>query len=339
MERLNTYIKHYFRAMYYNKCNTFHFSMLHDDFVNIVNECPKLEEYLVRIYNTYKKLDRGMQTYIYKGFIKNNLIEKLCTGLVEPIHYEEIPQTMRELFKKFFYYLYDDLLGTVALETACSSFHDYHQKFLEENDNMAFCPFCGLFPLTNQGVKYRDDYDHYFPRSIYIFNSVNFKNLIPMCNICNSMVKGNKDIIYDGRNKTNRRKAYYPYRNQINVGDVKVLVDQDHSGGFEIQLLYPSALSEEMESWMDIFDIKSRYRGVITDSSKRWNKRFRSSYKRTLGKQPTMDFSDFVAEELSHLDDRNYENTAFLEKAYIEFMAQFDSFESDLKETIRNGSE
>jgi len=337
MEKLNKYIKHYFRTIYYTKSDAFSLTMLHSDFVEIVKECSSLEKYLVEIFDTYKRLSNDEQKYIYKGVKRNNFIEKLCGSLVEPVHYEDIPGSIRKLLKKFFYYLYDDLIGTVAYETACCSFHDYHQDFLKENESVAFCPFCGLFPLTNQGVKYRDDYDHFFPRSIYIFNSVNIKNLIPMCNICNSKVKRDKDIIYRGNNRSNRRKVYYPYRNNsdnVKIGDVKVTMDFDNTGHIEIQLHYPLELSEEMEAWIDIFDIINRYKGVMSGSCKRWNERFRKKYKRSICKESSLNFSDFVKDELLCIEDRGFEERSFLEKAYLEYITQLDSFESDLKETV-----
>ena len=53
----------------------------------------------------------------------------------------------------------------------------------------------------------REAYDHYLPKVLYPFNSINFRNLAPACHECNSTYKLGKDPAH---NPAGRRKAFNP---------------------------------------------------------------------------------------------------------------------------------
>ncbi|RLD89272.1 MAG: hypothetical protein DRJ09_06835 [Bacteroidetes bacterium] len=84
----------------------------------------------------------------------------------------------------------------------------HYKEFMKSNTE-GICPFCGIHTIKENNHKYREVYDHYIPKAIYPFVSLNFKNLAPMCQECNSTYKGTKVPIEDDNKK--RKLAFYPY--------------------------------------------------------------------------------------------------------------------------------
>lgn len=67
------------------------------------------------------------------------------------------------------------------------------------------CPYCNRNYITTyieqNSTKSTADADHYYPKSLYPILQMNIYNLIPSCNVCNSKMKGFKDI-----------RHLYPYK-------------------------------------------------------------------------------------------------------------------------------
>ncbi len=59
------------------------------------------------------------------------------------------------------------------------------------------CPYCNRNYITSyekDSLKTTADADHYYPKSLYPILQMNLYNMVPSCNVCNSKMKGNKDI-------------------------------------------------------------------------------------------------------------------------------------------------
>ncbi|HYF68751.1 MAG TPA: hypothetical protein VD884_11475 [Ohtaekwangia sp.] len=157
----------------------------------------------------------------------------------------------------------------------------HYKKFIEENfdGHEGICPFCGLSSIKGNDHSKLEAYDHFIPKGTYPFNSINFKNLAPMCHECNSSYKlelnpvANIDPLTKG---TVRRKAFYPYSKvywkieiaiELKNPDLKSLQKE------EIEIV-PKCISreEEIESWMDAFGIEERYRAKLLGkhAGKKW---------------------------------------------------------------------
>lgn len=168
----------------------------------------------------------------------------------------------------FFKGLYS-LLGLSDLKAKTGNIDDHYRAFMMKNIN-GKCPFCGIHDV--KGVQYhskREAYDHYLPKGVYPFNSINFKNLAPACHECNSSYKLTKDPAYNPKDplltKTNgKRKPFYPYaanshKIELNLkfgcGDWTDIKTKD------IELTFgPEELREQITTWDDVYGIQERYK-------------------------------------------------------------------------------
>lgn len=217
------------------------------------------------IFQEFKKLRMSDRDKIKNGYYSNNNIEKLCHNVnnIVPLNYDDvkvIDENLSLQLKKFFNDLYDKVLNLAIIKDKIGNIDEHYKLFVNENSKKV-CAICGLASFFDSSLKYREAYDHYLPKSIYPFISVNFKNLVPICNKCNSYFKKAKDPLYDS-NK-NRRKAFYIYDDinpsitiklHIMKKDLRNL-DKDNIK-IEIGSL---EYKDEVETWNELFQIKDRY--------------------------------------------------------------------------------
>ncbi|BBA33701.1 uncharacterized protein sS8_1744 [Methylocaldum marinum] len=139
------------------------------------------------------------------------------------------------------------------------------------------CPFCGLGDIKGVHHTRREAYDHYLPKALYPFNSINFRNLAPACHECNSTYKLSKDPTH---NAAGRRKAFYPYTTGASPIEITVELntsDIDHLKPTDIQLTFgPAAVHEEIETWKEVYGIDERYKAKCCDGdAKDWLEQLR----------------------------------------------------------------
>jgi hypothetical protein len=72
----------------------------------------------------------------------------------------------------------------------------FGEKLQKENE-IYICPYCeknyiNLVETENKTIK--PDLDHFYPKSKYPFLACCIENLIPACQVCNSRLKGDKEI-------------------------------------------------------------------------------------------------------------------------------------------------
>jgi len=209
-------------------------------------------------------------------YASNNNIHKICKKKLSPINYKELEAFYKLLaheMNEFYTMLYDHILDKAIIETKFSSLDNYNKEFLKIN-NIGICPFCGLKEIYEEDSQNKNAYDHYLPKGTYPFNSVNFKNLAPMCDDCNgSSNKGTKDPLF--KNGT-RRKSFYSFVNSNNLDfNIELTVN---SKNYNIELkdidinIHSRNNQEEIETWNDIFSIKTRYKTACSSNSqgKEW---------------------------------------------------------------------
>ncbi|MFB2553388.1 HNH endonuclease [Ensifer soli] len=118
------------------------------------------------------------------------------------------------------------------------------ENHVDRTVQLGICPFCGIGSIKRAHFKEREAYDHYLPKSIYPFNSINFRNLAPACHECNSSYKLTKDPAHSG---VGRRKAFYPYSESSYLIELDMTlqhcdIDELTPGDVEIQF-GPAVLS------------------------------------------------------------------------------------------------
>lgn len=221
------------------------------------------------IYNLFASLSSHEIDQFKKWYQGNNDIEKVCANepAIQLLRYKDVISTHPALGKQlaaFFRGLYDNaFLGLSVIKEKIGTVKDHNKKFFEAN-NVGKCPFCGISDLKGVHHTRREAYDHYLPKYRYPFNSINFRNLAPACNECNSTYKLSKDPAHS---PIGRRKAFNPYSTSIYAIQLQVNLrhaDIDNLRATDVELKFgPALLSEEIETWKDVYGIEERYKAKL----------------------------------------------------------------------------
>jgi 5-methylcytosine-specific restriction endonuclease McrA len=281
------------------------------------------------IFKIFKTLTPDEISQLKLWYHSNNNIKYLCMNdpAVTPSTYSDICQLNESLsvaLKSFFVKLYSkDLLSLKALSDKIENIDDHYTEFVNINSK-GKCPFCGLYDIDSEYVHTRDAYDHYLPKSKYPFSSINFRNLAPICNKCNSGFKGTKDPLYgkDG----NRSKTFYPYNPipynieidiKLNSADIDNLAPEDITFTFG-----PASLAEELKTWDNLFGIEERYKAKCCSAdAKYWITQIieeSNSYE----KSP----SEILSVNLEIARKNPFSQNNFLRKPFLEACAALDIF-------------
>jgi hypothetical protein len=266
-------------------------------------------EHVERIYGLFATLDDPAIDQFKRWYRGNNDIEKVCLNdpATQLVRYTDIPAAHKNLsdeLSSFFRGLYSQsLLDLAALRAKIGDIDDHYKTFVKIN-NAGKCPFCGISDLYGEYHSKREAYDHYLPKALYPFNSINLRNLVPACHDCNSSYKTSKDPARPAKDPARgaqRRKVFYPYctntrRIEIAVAiakaDVSALSPQDIGIHFG-----PAALVDEIDTWRDVYGIDERYKAKvlgdndgkywITQVLDEWNEEGKSpdDFLRTLARQ------------------------------------------------------
>lgn len=223
-----------------------------------------------RIYGLFADLSPLQIEQLRLWYRANNDIELVCANdpSVQVKRYADFPGNLNELrdqLASFFKGLYSHL-DIAALKAQIGNIDDHYDSFVKVNDE-GKCPFCGISDIFGEYHSTREAYDHYLPKALYPFNSINFKNLVPACHHCNSSYKTSKDPAHqkkDPAGGAHRRKVFYPY--QACVRKVEISVRLAHSNFDAISRdditfeFGPPEMAEELATWCDVYGIEERYR-------------------------------------------------------------------------------
>ncbi|MEH6543586.1 MAG: hypothetical protein V7721_06545 [Porticoccaceae bacterium] len=219
------------------------------------------------IYQHFLGFNDAQIEQLKEWYKANNNIEQLCDNnpAVVPVTYQQLElfnKPLSDEIKSFFKKLYgDDILALKAVRDKIGKIDDHYDQFMHTNTK-GKCPFCGLSDVKGVHHSKREAYDHYLPKGIYPFNSINFYNLAPMCNECNSSYKLAKDPLNDGIG--DRRRSFYVYSNIINIPYVAITLasnDINNLTPTDINLSMTSATHQEhVDTWMDVYGLDERYK-------------------------------------------------------------------------------
>lgn len=222
------------------------------------------------VYNAYKLIaEKDERDKIIKAFQDSNKIESLCGNdqTLEIITINDIHASLKQPIENLFSYLYNTASNyhlftnyvNITIGTSIDNFITHHK--------IEVCPVCGLEGFLNLDGQARLALDHWLCQDIFPFSSVNFNNLIPIGDKCNSRpAKGNKNILI---NKNGERKlAYYPYKNYNGINARFAFIEEpsfeQEYGSWQF-LIEPKVANEidDFESWDETFNIKSRYNSFV----------------------------------------------------------------------------
>jgi hypothetical protein len=236
-----------------------------------------------RIYGLFSALTAAQISQFQHWYQGNNDLENLCANdpQVHLARHADIAVTHKALGKQlaaFFKGLYSQsLLDLAALRAKIGDIDDHYQAFVTTN-KAGKCPFCGINDLLGEYHSKREAYDHYLPKALYPFNSINFRNLVPACHHCNSSYKTSKDPAHkpkDPAGEVVRRKVFYPFSTTPHVIDLQVKLghaDIENLMPVDIELVFgPANVAEKIDTWKDVYVIEERYRGkLLGGDGKAW---------------------------------------------------------------------
>jgi hypothetical protein len=343
IEKLHSYLNFFFSVMFNDANKRFNKSkLIHSDFRGIFDHYEKISKPLRKIFKVYHTLTTTEQRKLKNAFENNNKIAEICSNAIEPIQYFELDSSIRDVIYDFYIFLWESALAYKNVVDNGSSVTAHFEEFVNPTyQQVLICPFCGLETLLSSNDAKdgkRDDYDHYIPKKLYPFNSVNFKNLVPMCHRCNSKYKGQKDTIFKERNKVSRRKVFFPFDSSLASNKIELKIDTDEvtlsdNDNWTICISDSQGYNEEIESWNDIFDIKSRYKNKIKQFEKVWIEGILKKYKREISRG-TYEKSLFQEDFLDDIDIFDTVN-GIIQHAYYDFF--FENLDLELLEPSITG--
>lgn len=274
-----------------------------------------------RIYDLFSALTVAQVDQFKQWYQANNSLEKVCANdPTAPLaRYVDIAVNYKDLADQlgtFFKGLYSkSLLDLAALREKIGEIGDHYRAFVQVNKDEK-CPFCGIGGIKGSHHSKREAYDHYLPKALYPFNSINFRNLAPACHECNSTYKLSKD---PARNPAGRRKAFYPFAaagQTIHIHVVLQHCDIENLKPADVQMHFgPAAVFEEIETWKDVYGIEERYKAKLCGEhdGKYWLCQVLDEY-RNCDKLP----ADILAMRARQAQSHPYAECNFLRKPFLD---------------------
>lgn len=297
------------------------------------------------LYELFATLSPSQIAQLRQWYQSNNNIELICANdpTVLIARYSDIADINPVLSGKlasFFKELYSQkLLGLSALRAKIGHIDDHYDAFMRVNAPEK-CPFCGIIDMLSIYHSKREAYDHFLPKGLYPFNSINFRNLVPACHCCNSSYKTTMDPSFspkDPAGEATRRKSFYPY--STNAGKIEVLIDFDVSDidrltPAGIRLSFgPADLHEEIETWKAVYGINERYKAKCCSAdAKDWLEQVRIM-RDNHGIAP--DAALAVCQEQTAI--KPFANSNFLKLAFLEGCQRVGLLH-EIEEHLPNGS-
>lgn len=279
------------------------------------------------IYELFAPLSAQEIDQLKRWYQGNNDLEKVCANdpATQLGRYADIAVNHKNLADQlgfFFKELYSQsLLGLAALRKKIGDIDDHYQAFVQTN-KAGKCPFCGINDLLGEYHSKREAYDHYLPKVLYPFNSINFRNLVPACHHCNSSYKTSKDPAYtpkDPARAVHRRAVFYPYKTTPH--SIQLQIDLQHSDIDKLTLaditlqFGPAAITQEIDTWKEVYDIEERYKSKLCTESdgKAWLTQVLDEW-RELGKDP----QDFLKTLAFNTGKRPFTDCNFLKQPFLD---------------------
>ncbi len=187
---------------------------------------------LLNLLALFNDLLNPTATLYFKIFVEGDPIELRRIHQILLIGYEflfedqEIKEPFKTIFEKIFNY--EDFKN--------DGINNWNAYDLTNSINLKVCPYCNrLFTYTvrdrNNGALTRPELDHYLPKSKYPYFSLSFFNLIPCCNICNSIKRDNEfsslSIFHPYlENDTGEEDIHFEFRYDENSETVEEIKEQ-----------------------------------------------------------------------------------------------------------------
>lgn len=226
---------------------------------------------LSTMYDEFRTLSPWQIRLFRKAVYCNNKIKDLCECKLKPVHYSELENAVGEghrlliaAIRQFCYSIYNDCIRRAPFYHEFGKIDDYYRNLVNRNTT---CVMCGV---PKRILSALDDkmsaFDHYLPRDLYPFNSVNTANLVPTCDNCNTKYKGVKDPLFGVKGDYGRNcqlQCFYPF--SIRYYDIKINIELLSNYRLEMPMddvvvtLSCDGVQDQVDNWDRIYNIKKRY--------------------------------------------------------------------------------
>lgn len=338
IEKFQIWLDHLVKVVWCRNGGAYSINLLHADLKAVVEEIANDDrikaDYLDGPIKTIdalfqNHLTAAQRAQVSQWYDHNNDIEVLCgnDALKTPGTYSDIRTINADLEKElraFSKSLFTDVIHLKAVTRRTAEIDAHYDAFVTENDE-GKCPYCGYGDIKGQKHSKREAYDHFLPKGTYPFNSVNFRNLAPMCHECNSSYKLQKDPVRHidplrNAKTFTRRKAFYSYAAAapgISIDVALTTTDLANISQADITLTITSpGRAEEVESWKDVFGIDERYKAKFCakNDGKAW---LQQIVEECANSQLNLTSSDLLDMVLRSAERAPYDSANFLKKPFL----------------------
>ncbi len=314
-EKLHELVTHIVLDVWYNaKGKRFYLNRIKEGkyFRSKVSKTPAyLKKPIILIYRICSKFNQKQLDSIKEAFLSNNKIEMLCNNTIMPVFYTDLEKQTSTNFvkevKKFFNNLYSKIFNQEPF-----NLNNHYTEFFKKNINI--CPSCGIRPLEKTSENHRDDYDHYLPKSEYLFTSVNLRNLIPMCTNCNQYRKKTKNPI---RRYGRKRKAFFYYSKDLSDILIKIKILDFNLCNITISFS-SKTMQSNVDTWNYLFNLSNQYKEFLCHEhfGLGWHRRLYQTSKRYAN--PELYIEDEINNALWYAKENPLDDYIFLKAPFFQ---------------------
>lgn len=217
-------------------------------------------------------LNRRQKQALKDALVLNTEPCAFLADRTEPL--PSIPASVSPALKTLAVHLFQRTAKLKGVERACGEcIDDHYARFRQGNapGNGNVCCVCGTEYLAqvrsdeNDNEQWRGPYDHLLAKDLYPLYGVDPKNLLPICNTCNSKAKLAKDLILKGGM---RRLSFSPWTEHASWKEIEVVVDDKTYLFPRVVVNFRSAdpdRKEKLSTWDDVYAIRSRVEGEFIE--------------------------------------------------------------------------
>jgi hypothetical protein len=220
----------------------------------VLRRRPSLCDNRIKFLDRFERLTKAKRALVRQAMLRHNQIPGIFDDGNVALRLSDLPKSIRKPIRDFYAAAFR-ILSDLGLR-------DENYKRLYDHLNDKVCAYCGIETLDAPGGP-REALDHYLPSNHYPFAGVNFRNLTPMGNKCNSRYKLQRDVLRDTAG--NRRSCFDPYAGpalSLNLEDSRPfegeVVGLVTCPDWVIQ--WQGGDPNKIQTWEEVFNIPERYR-------------------------------------------------------------------------------
>jgi len=195
------------------------------------------------------------------------LVSNPTSGMLQAVFDTDWKRAVGD-FMKYFYAIFGDTFPEYLFsDNTRYSRQDFVRSFGHANPDLFLCSICDTVAYRTRDSQHTyTNVDHFFPQAQYPHLSIHPFNLVPICSLCNSGIKGQRDPLYG---VTDITQLLLPYSNEPGLSEqayIKVQPQSDMSNRDKhpLNLVFQHTKTFHSDTFIKNFDGLYRIEG-------RWN--------------------------------------------------------------------